>query len=101
MSTERLGYKTSAPIIIAPTAMHKLAHPGGEILTAKAATACNVIMGLSFIMIADPKRKAKGNLKTSMSTEIDDASEIANFTDGSKLASLASTNADASFSWKV
>ncbi|GKD62396.1 peroxisomal (S)-2-hydroxy-acid oxidase GLO4-like protein [Tanacetum coccineum] len=49
MSTERLGYKTSAPIIIAPTAMHKLAHPGGEILTAKAAAACNVIMGLSFM----------------------------------------------------
>nr|GEV55617.1 peroxisomal (S)-2-hydroxy-acid oxidase GLO4-like [Tanacetum cinerariifolium] len=49
MSTKILGYKTSAPIIIAPTAMHKLAHPGGEILTAKAAAACNVIMGLSFM----------------------------------------------------
>ncbi|GKA84495.1 peroxisomal (S)-2-hydroxy-acid oxidase GLO4-like protein [Tanacetum coccineum] len=160
MSTERLGYKTSAPIIIAPTAMHKLAHPGGEILTAKAAAACNVIMGLSFMstctieevassciavrffqlyilnrrdisalmvkraetngfkailltvdtprlgrreadiknkMIAPQLKKFEGL----MSTEIDDASEIANFTDGSKLASLASTNADASFSWKV
>ncbi|XP_076881189.1 peroxisomal (S)-2-hydroxyacid oxidase GLO4-like [Bidens hawaiensis] len=48
MSTTILGYKTSAPIMIAPTSMHKLAHPGGEILTAKAAAACNVIMGLSF-----------------------------------------------------
>ncbi|KAM0020307.1 putative (S)-2-hydroxy-acid oxidase [Helianthus debilis subsp. tardiflorus] len=49
MSTTILGYKTSAPIMIAPTAMHKLAHPEGEILTAKAAAACNVIMGLSFM----------------------------------------------------
>ncbi|KAK1414212.1 hypothetical protein QVD17_29953 [Tagetes erecta] len=49
MSTTILGYKTSSPIMIAPTAMHKLAHPEGEILTAKAAAACNVIMGLSFM----------------------------------------------------
>ncbi|XP_076913726.1 peroxisomal (S)-2-hydroxyacid oxidase GLO4-like [Bidens hawaiensis] len=49
MSTTILGYKTSAPIMIAPTAMHKLAHPEGEIATAKAAAACNVIMGLSFM----------------------------------------------------
>ncbi|KAK9060536.1 hypothetical protein SSX86_021240 [Deinandra increscens subsp. villosa] len=49
MSTTILGYKTSAPIMIAPTAMHKLAHPEGEVLTAKAAAACNVIMGLSFM----------------------------------------------------
>ncbi|KAJ0745000.1 putative (S)-2-hydroxy-acid oxidase [Helianthus annuus] len=48
MSTTILGYKTSAPIMIAPTSLHKLAHPQGEILTAKAAAACNVIMGLSF-----------------------------------------------------
>ncbi|KAL8223600.1 hypothetical protein R6Q57_019075 [Mikania cordata] len=48
MSTTILGYKTSAPIMIAPTSMHQLAHPEGEILTAKAAAACNVIMGLSF-----------------------------------------------------
>ncbi|XP_052627723.1 peroxisomal (S)-2-hydroxyacid oxidase GLO4 isoform X1 [Lactuca sativa] len=49
MSTTILGYKTSAPIMIAPTAMHKLAHPQGEALTARAAGACNVIMGLSFM----------------------------------------------------
>ncbi|KAF5787952.1 putative (S)-2-hydroxy-acid oxidase [Helianthus annuus] len=48
MSTTILGYKTSAPIMIAPTSLHQLAHPQGEILTAKAAAACNVIMGLSF-----------------------------------------------------
>ncbi|XP_071713937.1 peroxisomal (S)-2-hydroxyacid oxidase GLO3-like [Rutidosis leptorrhynchoides] len=48
MSTTILGYKTSAPIMVGPTALHKLAHPEGEVLTAKAAAACNVIMGLSF-----------------------------------------------------
>ncbi|GKD81143.1 peroxisomal (S)-2-hydroxy-acid oxidase GLO4-like protein, partial [Tanacetum coccineum] len=121
-------------------------------LTAKAAAACNVIMGLSFmstctieevassciavrffqlyilnrrdisaLMVkraetngfkailltvdtprlgrreADIKNKMIApqlkNFEGLMSTEIDDASEIANFTDGSKLASLAPQNA--------
>nr|GMC53881.1 peroxisomal (S)-2-hydroxy-acid oxidase GLO4-like [Ipomoea batatas] len=48
MSTAILGYKTSAPIMVGPTAMHKLAHPDGEVATARAAAASNVIMGLSF-----------------------------------------------------
>jgi isopentenyl diphosphate isomerase/L-lactate dehydrogenase-like FMN-dependent dehydrogenase len=29
LSTSVLGYRVSAPIMIAPTAMHKLAHPEG------------------------------------------------------------------------
>ncbi|CAD5323019.1 unnamed protein product [Arabidopsis thaliana] len=49
MSTSILGYPISAPIMIAPTAMHKLAHPKGEIATAKAAAACNTIMIVSFM----------------------------------------------------
>ncbi|PON93459.1 Alpha-hydroxy acid dehydrogenase, FMN-dependent [Trema orientale] len=48
MSTTLLGYKISAPILIAPTAMHQLAHPEGEKATARAAAACNTIMVLSF-----------------------------------------------------
>uniref|UniRef100_A0A5B7AE10 (S)-2-hydroxy-acid oxidase n=1 Tax=Davidia involucrata TaxID=16924 RepID=A0A5B7AE10_DAVIN len=48
MSTTILGYNISAPIMIAPTSMHKLAHPEGEVATAKAAAACNTIMALSF-----------------------------------------------------
>ncbi|XP_054780510.1 peroxisomal (S)-2-hydroxyacid oxidase GLO4-like isoform X2 [Prosopis cineraria] len=44
MSTTLLGYRISAPIMIAPTAMHMLAHP-----EAKAAAACNTIMILSFM----------------------------------------------------
>ncbi|KAK7277035.1 hypothetical protein RIF29_18184 [Crotalaria pallida] len=49
MSTTVLGYNISSPIMIAPTAMHKLAHPEGEVATAKAAAACNTIMVLSFM----------------------------------------------------
>ncbi|XP_059455957.1 peroxisomal (S)-2-hydroxyacid oxidase GLO4-like [Corylus avellana] len=49
LSTTVLGYRVSAPIMIAPTAMHKLAHPEGEVATARAAAACNTIMLLSFI----------------------------------------------------
>ncbi|PON43584.1 Alpha-hydroxy acid dehydrogenase, FMN-dependent [Parasponia andersonii] len=48
MSTSLLGYKISAPILIAPTSMHQLAHPEGEKATARAAAACNTIMVLSF-----------------------------------------------------
>ncbi|KAI7986956.1 Peroxisomal (S)-2-hydroxy-acid oxidase GLO4 [Camellia lanceoleosa] len=44
MSTTILGYPTSAPIMIAPTGMHKFAHPEGEVATARAAAACNTIM---------------------------------------------------------
>ncbi|WZZ52612.1 hypothetical protein YC2023_052719 [Brassica napus] len=43
-STSILGYPISAPIMIAPTAMHMLAHPEGETATAKSAAACNTIM---------------------------------------------------------
>ncbi|KAM3267842.1 peroxisomal (S)-2-hydroxyacid oxidase GLO4 [Capsicum chacoense] len=49
MSTTILGHKTSAPIMVAPTAMHKLAHPEGEVATARGAAACDVIMGLSYM----------------------------------------------------
>ncbi|KAL5583434.1 hypothetical protein UlMin_015876 [Ulmus minor] len=48
MSTTLLGYKISAPIMIAPTAMHQLAHPEGEVATARAAAASNTIMVMSF-----------------------------------------------------
>ncbi|XP_056162839.1 peroxisomal (S)-2-hydroxyacid oxidase GLO4-like isoform X1 [Syzygium oleosum] len=48
LSTTILGYHISAPIMIAPTSMHKLAHPEGEVATARAAAASNVIMILSY-----------------------------------------------------
>ncbi|CDY39098.1 BnaA01g29580D [Brassica napus] len=49
MSTRILGYPISAPIMIAPTAMHMLAHPQGETATAKAAATCNTIMIVSYM----------------------------------------------------
>ncbi|KAK4736204.1 hypothetical protein R3W88_010465 [Solanum pinnatisectum] len=49
MSTVILSHKTSAPIILSPSAAHQLAHPEGEVATARGAAACNVIMGLSFM----------------------------------------------------
>ncbi|KAL1212086.1 Peroxisomal (S)-2-hydroxyacid oxidase GLO3 [Cardamine amara subsp. amara] len=74
MSTSILGYPISAPIMIAPTGNHKLAHPKGlfslcfitcisgfgilwfdclfmlgETATAKAAAACNTIMIVSYM----------------------------------------------------
>ncbi|KAF3451996.1 hypothetical protein FNV43_RR08092 [Rhamnella rubrinervis] len=49
MSTTVLGYKISAPIMLAPTAMHQFAHPDGEVATARGAAACNTIMVLSYM----------------------------------------------------
>ncbi|XVF27109.1 hypothetical protein REPUB_Repub14bG0078300 [Reevesia pubescens] len=47
LSTTVLGYHISMPVMIAPTSMHKLANPAGEIATARAASTCNTIMVLS------------------------------------------------------
>ncbi|OAY74569.1 Peroxisomal (S)-2-hydroxy-acid oxidase, partial [Ananas comosus] len=47
MTTTVLGFKISMPIMIAPTAMQKMAHPDGEYATARAASAANTIMTLS------------------------------------------------------
>ncbi|CAN4089148.1 unnamed protein product [Withania somnifera] len=49
MSTIILGHKTCAPITMAPSVMHKLAHPQGEVATARGAAACDVIMGPSYM----------------------------------------------------
>ncbi|CAL9120444.1 unnamed protein product [Musa textilis] len=47
MATTVLGFNISMPIMIAPTAMQKMAHPEGEYATARAASAANTIMTLS------------------------------------------------------
>ncbi|KAF0912077.1 hypothetical protein E2562_012976 [Oryza meyeriana var. granulata] len=47
MSTTVLGFKISMPIMIAPSAMQKMAHPEGEYATARAASAAGTIMTLS------------------------------------------------------
>ncbi len=47
LETELFGQKISMPAIIAPTAFHRLAHPNGEIATAKAAQQTGTIMTVS------------------------------------------------------
>jgi 4-hydroxymandelate oxidase len=46
-TTSVLGDEMTAPILIAPTALHRLATPEGECATARAAAACGTIMTLS------------------------------------------------------
>jgi len=45
--TEVLGHSIRMPILVAPTAFHKLAHPEGEVATAGAAGRAGTIMTLS------------------------------------------------------
>lgn len=47
MTTTVLGFNISMPIMIAPTAFQKMAHPEGECATARAASAAGTIMTLS------------------------------------------------------
>ncbi|KAF6142808.1 hypothetical protein GIB67_002672 [Kingdonia uniflora] len=47
MTANVLGFKISMPIMIAPTAMQKMAHTDGEYATARAASAAGTIMTLS------------------------------------------------------
>lgn len=47
LTTTILGFKISMPIMIAPTAMQRMAHPEGELATARAAAAADTIMVLS------------------------------------------------------
>lgn len=47
LSTTVLGFKISMPIMVAPTAMQRMAHPEGELATARAVSAAGTIMTLS------------------------------------------------------
>jgi 4-hydroxymandelate oxidase len=49
MRTTVLGEELPFPVILAPTAMHKLAHADGEAATAKAASSLGVLMTLSSV----------------------------------------------------
>ncbi|KAI5068306.1 hypothetical protein GOP47_0016651 [Adiantum capillus-veneris] len=48
ISTSILGFKVPMPIMVAPTSLHRLAHPEGELATARAAASMGTIMALSF-----------------------------------------------------
>src|SRR5438105_12289593 len=47
LSLMLLGQRIAFPVLIAPTAFHCLAHPEGELATARAAAAAGTIMVLS------------------------------------------------------
>ncbi len=47
LSTTLLGHRLSMPILVAPTAFQKLAHPDGEMATARAAGKAGTLMVLS------------------------------------------------------
>ncbi len=44
MTTALLGTPVTSPVIVAPTAFHKLAHPEGEVATAQGAAAAGALM---------------------------------------------------------
>ena len=65
LSTEVLGQKISMPVMIAPTAFHKMAHSEGEVAVAKAATKADTIMILSTLSnssIEEVVKVSKGNI---------------------------------------
>ncbi|HEX6819692.1 MAG TPA: alpha-hydroxy acid oxidase [Ktedonobacterales bacterium] len=47
LATTALGTPISMPALIAPTAYHRLAHPEGEVATARAAKEAGVVMGVA------------------------------------------------------
>jgi 4-hydroxymandelate oxidase len=49
LSAELLGVPLAFPLILAPTALHRLAHPEGEVRTARAAAAAGTLMTLSTV----------------------------------------------------
>ncbi len=53
LATTVLGYPVSMPVLVAPTAFHKMAHPDGEAATARAAGAAKTIMMLSSLSNTD------------------------------------------------
>ena len=64
LSVTVFGQKASSPILIAPTAFHKLAHPEGEIATAKASVNAGTIMTLSSLSTTSIEEVAAATNKT-------------------------------------
>src|SRR5437763_9044768 len=57
--TTGLGERVSMPLLVAPTAFQRMAHPDGEPATARAAAAAGTIMCLSTIATATPAEVAQ------------------------------------------
>lgn len=60
-STELFGHRNSVPFGVAPTAMQCLAHPDGEMATARACKKSNIVMGLSSFATTTLEDVAKEN----------------------------------------
>ncbi|TLD32398.1 S-2-hydroxy-acid oxidase-like protein [Venturia nashicola] len=60
-STNLFGHPNSVPFGVAPTAMQCLAHPDGEIATARACKKSNIVMGLSSFATTTLEDVAKEN----------------------------------------
>ncbi|GIZ00967.1 hydroxyacid oxidase 1 [Caerostris extrusa] len=61
LSTSILGHTVSFPVCIAPSAMHRMAHPDGEIATVKGAAAEGVAMVLSTLSTTSLEDVAKAS----------------------------------------
>jgi isopentenyl diphosphate isomerase/L-lactate dehydrogenase-like FMN-dependent dehydrogenase len=59
-ATEVLGEPVSAPILVAPTAFHRLLHPDGELATARAAAAAGTVFCHSTLATMAPAEVAAG-----------------------------------------
>jgi isopentenyl diphosphate isomerase/L-lactate dehydrogenase-like FMN-dependent dehydrogenase len=59
-ATEVLGREVSMPLLVAPTAFQRLAHPDGEIATARAAAAAGTVMCQSTLSSLTPGELAAG-----------------------------------------
>ncbi len=58
-ATTVLGNEVSMPLLVAPTALQRMAHPDGEVATARAAAAAGTIMCLSTIANSSPREVAE------------------------------------------
>jgi len=57
-ATSVLGTPVSMPVLVAPTALHRMAHPDGEQATARAAAAAGTLLTLSTLATATPAQVA-------------------------------------------
>ena len=53
-ATSVLGIPVSMPVLVAPTALHRMAHPAGEQATARAAAAAGTLLTLSTLATSRP-----------------------------------------------
>jgi len=58
-ATTVLGTAVSMPVLVAPTALHRMAHPDGEPGTARAAAAAGTVMAVSTLATCTPRELAE------------------------------------------